>query len=338
MFTRWLALALPLLVCAGAAPAEEKPKNLIGNPSLEDAPAANGLPAGWAPFCNPADTVQCSIVAGGRSGDKSLLVQTTGQYGGILTNKIPIEAGKRYSARGWAKVEAGAAGAHAMVKIDYLGPDQEYLGSTQYPPGVTTAQPGWQLVTVSDRAADFPKARTLVATLSLTGAGKARFDDVEMVARDGAPETSPVQNGGFEDVVASQAGGWYIARSSDANVLFTSVTEDPKEGERCLKLTGAAQWAVAACLRIKAEQGKTYTATGWVRVKSGTATIKFDYFKGEEYLGSVNGSPVFPGEWQQRSVTFDPAKFPQATQFNVAANGAGEFIEAYFDGLAVTVK
>ena len=69
------------------------------------------------------------------------------------------------------------------MKIHYYDAGGAYIGQTR----IGFASPGsddWQLVTVTDRAAEFSQARMIGLAIAVTGDGKAHYDDLELLAFD----------------------------------------------------------------------------------------------------------------------------------------------------------
>jgi|GEM_PF-2426608 len=181
-FAGWLAAATVLAGSLAAAAAE--PTNLVTNGSLEEPVGAEGWPPGWGRFypC-PDGCYRTSLADGGRTGEKEMRIDYVageGAFGAMPANRVPLDRTRRYVARGYVKVTGGQR-ATADVKLHYYGPGGEYLGQTR----IGFAVPGrddWQLVTVTDRAAEFPQASQIGLAVACTGDAKARYDDLELLA------------------------------------------------------------------------------------------------------------------------------------------------------------
>jgi hypothetical protein len=178
-----------LLIAAGAT-AADLPANLVTNPSLEEPVGPTGLPPGWGSFySNPAGAYQATVADGGRTGKKEMRIEIVAQpdeaqFGAMPANRVPLDPTKRYVARGWIKVTGGKR-ATADVKLHYYAEGGAYLGQTR----VGFASPGsdeWQLVTVTDRAANFPQAKLIGLAIACTGDATARYDNLELLAFDKA--------------------------------------------------------------------------------------------------------------------------------------------------------
>jgi len=186
--TVFLLLVVPLALGSALASAADLPPNLVTNWSLEDEVGADGLPHGWESlYPVPTGAYRAMIADGGRTGKKQMRIDyiegsSQGQFGAMAANRVPFDRAKRYVARGWVKVVGGER-ATADVKLHYYGPNREYLGQTR----IGFASPGnddWQLVTVTDHATDFPRARSIGLAIACTGDAKAQYDDLELLAFD----------------------------------------------------------------------------------------------------------------------------------------------------------
>ena len=120
-------------------------------------------------------------------------------------------------------------------------------------------------------------------------------------------------------------------------VTHKALAEGAKEGKSCLHLKSKGEWAVAGSPKVKLDRTKTYTLVGFARAKSGAATIKIDYFKGDEHLGQSEGEECTKGEWTELKVVSELDDHKDATHILVAAviHGDGE---AFFDGFVLTAK
>jgi hypothetical protein len=177
-----------LVAQAGRIQAAELPLNLVNNPSLEEDVPAGGLPPGWGTIYSvPNDAYRATITDGGRTGKKQMTLEFVGngvgQFGAMACNRVPLDPTRRYVARGWVKV--AGKNATADVKLHYYAENGAYLGQTR----IGYAVPGnddWQLVTVTDHAADFPEAKRIGLAFACTGDAKAQYDDLELLAFDKA--------------------------------------------------------------------------------------------------------------------------------------------------------
>jgi hypothetical protein len=159
---------------------------------------------------------------------------------------------------------------------------------------------------------------------------------------DDKPKPDPtaknlVANGGMEDVAAGKLAKWGTAVSEGGKIDLTSSTEQPKEGKRCMRLKGSAEWGVAFSEKVPLDRKKTYTLTGFARAKSGTARIKIDYYQGDTFLGMTESDDVAADKWQQLKVVAQLDQFPDATHILACAVVVGEF-EASFDDIVMTAK
>lgn len=186
LFTALVLIVFLMSRNQGPAAAAELPTNLVTNPSLEEGVAADGLPPGWGLFYSvPYGAFRASIVDGGRTGKKEMRIEHVGgegEFGAMPANRIPLDPAKRYVARGWVKVTGGKR-ATADVKLHYYAEGGAYLGQTR----IGFASPGnddWQLVTVTDHAAEFPQAKLIGLAIACTGDAQARYDDLELLAFD----------------------------------------------------------------------------------------------------------------------------------------------------------
>lgn len=326
-----------MLALAGAlgltgVQAAEPSNNLIANASFEEPAGDNGQVKGWGLGGEPADAYKLAVVAGGRTGDKSLQVEGDGKWGVVGANRIELDRSKRYSACGYFKVEG--ADAKATIKFDYFDDQCAYVGSTDY----GQASPSdWQLVNIQDRAVNFPKAKTMTVGLVLLGKGKARFDDIELIATSATTSANLLPNGGMENVLGDKVAGYWIGASDGGKGEWTASTDKPKEGRQCLHVKGSGEWTVASSEHVKREKEKTYTLTGWVRVKTGEAHIKIDGFKDNQWLDHVLSENVSGSDWQQITVTLDPSALTDAADLTASVAGLGD-VEADFDDLILTAK
>jgi len=329
-----LAALLALLACTVVATAADS-RNLVRNPSLEDAVA--GIPEGWEAFQKPENAYQFKVAPGGRSGTKSMLIEGAGEYAGLGVARVRYDPAKQYAARGWVRVE-GEAGTHAVVKLDYFTEDLQWLRSSYFEGQLTPGNKDWRLLSVISRPADAKDAKWIGAAIALGGKGRAWFDDVELVSRDAPPPSANLlRNGSMEDVVGAQPYG-YALYSSEGNKAAVGWSDrEPKDGWYSLQMTGNGDWAVGMEGRIPLEKGKTYDLTGYARAARGTAQIKFDYYKGNEHLGLTVSDDATQDTWKRLSVTSEAERFPGATHIAAAVVGLGD-VDARFDGLVFTAK
>lgn len=178
-------LMLVVIVGSDRLRGEELSPNLVTNPSLE-ARITGDLPTGWGGFfSSPQGAFRTSITDGGRTGKKMIRIDYApadgeGAFGVVSANRIEIDPKKRYVARGWVKV-AGGKRATADVKLHYYDASGMYVDQTR----IGFASPGndeWQLVTVTDHAAELPKAKFIGLAIACTGDARAQYDDLELLA------------------------------------------------------------------------------------------------------------------------------------------------------------
>ena len=152
-----------------------------------------------------------------------------------------------------------------------------------------------------------------------------------------ADEKNLAANGNFEDVKDSVPTGWFSVCNEGGTVTHKAVADKPKEGKYCLQLHCKGEWAVAGSPKIKLDRTKTYTLTGFARVKAGMATIKIDYFKGDEYLGHSESERSTKSEWTALKVVSELDSYKEATHALAAAVVHGDG-EAFFDQFELTAR
>ncbi len=314
--------------------ADDQPENLIAEPSFEGDLGDNGLPAEWYGLHTmPAGAYEYAIVDEAHSGQHSLRIEGRGQFGVAWGEKLPVERGRQYMARGWVRVE-GDVNAAADVKLHYYGSGQQYLGQSRIG-WVNPRTSGWQFITVTGQTELYPEAEYVSIAVALAGNGEAWFDDIELFIAGDEPETvNYVANGDMEDVAADRPGGWYLFVSEGDQGECSIETENPHGGLQCLHLVGDAESCSAGSVQIPIEPDQQYELTGFVRSTTGSGRLAIAYFKDGEYIGVTRGAGSAEESWQAQTVTTEFEAFPDATHIAAVVMGTGEF-EAWFDDLRI---
>jgi hypothetical protein len=170
--------------------------------------------------------------------------------------------------------------------------------------------------------------------LGLIGSALALAQEAKVAAAD---EKNLAPNGNIEEVKDGMPTGWFSVCNEGGSVTHKAVADKPKEGKYCLQVRSTGEWGVAGSAKVKLDRTKTYTLTGFARVKGGRATIKIDYFKGDEYIGHSESEQAEKGDWTALKVVSELDSYKEATHALVAAVVHGDG-EAFFDGFVLTAK
>jgi hypothetical protein len=148
-----------------------------------------------------------------------------------------------------------------------------------------------------------------------------------------------IQNPGFETVKDGKLDVWSVAGFSEGGKgTLASSTEKPHGGKQCAHIKGEAEWGTYVSNKIKVEKGKTYELKGFVRVSKGNGSIKFDYFKGDEYIGMTAAEYSESTDWVEQKLTSELSNYPEATHLTATLVGSGGEFEAFFDDIVITEK
>ena len=177
----------------------------------------------------------------------------------------------------------------------------------------------------------------MTAAMRLLGAGLVAMGLAASALALAADEKNLAVNGDFEKVKDGVPADWSTVGNEGGTVTHKAVTDKPKEGKYCLQLKNKGEWAVAFSSKVKIDRTKKYALTGFARAKSGTATIKIDYYNGDEYLAHTESEPQIKDEWTELKVDSDLDSHKAATHILVAVVVLGDG-EAYFDKLELTAK
>jgi hypothetical protein len=337
MRTKIFILSSWIAICAAAVHgADDRQTNLVSDPSLEAAPAADGLPKGWNGHAfNPEEGYRLAIADAGHSGKHSLLIEGKGEWAVVRANRVAIEPGQRYRASGWVKIE-GDDKAAADVKFHYYRKDGSYIDQSRIA-FINPRTPGWQKLAVSDQLEQFPDAAYIEPALALAGNGKAWFDDLELTARD---EKRPaivnlVANGDMEELAADRPAGWLIVTAEGGKSSGAADEKIKHGGSRSLHFSGEGDWIAAGSSLVRLNQDLSYKATAQVRVAKGQPVLSVAYFKDGTYLGNTTSEATQPGDtWTELSVNPDAKQFPEANHISVGLTAAGE-VEAWLDDVTL---
>lgn len=332
-----LKRCLVVLLAVGSVAIAAQSANLVKNPGLEEAVAGNGLPEHWFFFAKPENAYKAAVVDGGYTGKKALLLEGDGEYSGVAVSNVAMEPGKFYAARGWVKVEGDPAGM-ATVKLDYFDADNQFLAASAYELQLKPGKTGWHPIALVSRKSDAPTAARVGVTVAISGKAKAWFDDLEMVSRDVAEgPASLLKYGSMEDVAGTLAFGYSLVTNEVGRYEVHSSAADPKEGWHSLHIKGSGEWAVSSEGKHAIDKGKKYVFSGMARAKRGTAQIKIDYFKADEYLGHTVSDDVMVDEWKAVKVVSELEQYAQATHLSAAAVGLGD-VDARFDQFVLIAR
>jgi hypothetical protein len=317
--------------CSSAV--KEAPDNLVQDPSLEESSPGSKLPDEWRNLSTPESGIQCAVIKGGRTGDNCLEILGKGEAGRLqLYGKRP-ESGQRYRGRCWVQFK-GDPKAALLLRLEYMKNSGEVVTESEVLIKASGAGDGWQQVAVRDRVPDSVASTQVVLSVIFKGKGTVEIDDFELVADPSLTILrNLLPNGEFENVSGTTPVGWRI--SFDGGEATCEATEErPFEGWHCLHVKGKVHWTVIGSDRIEISRNKSYVLSGFIRVQSGVAQLKIDYFKGEKYLGSTESSNSYGNEWRNEVVVWQPERFPDADRICGSAVGFDD-INACFDKLVL---
>lgn len=148
-----------------------------------------------------------------------------------------------------------------------------------------------------------------------------------------------VKNPGFETVTNDKPSDWIVAGFAEGGKGTLGVSTDkPHGGKYCAVIKGNAEWGTYVSNKIAVKKGQTFELKGYVRVAKGTGTIKFDYFKGNEFIGMTAGENTESTAWTEITVTSELSNFPEATHITCTMVGSGGEYEVYCDDIVLVEK
>ena len=168
----------------------------------------------------------------------------------------------------------------------------------------------------------------LALSVTLVSAAIAHVEDDNLVT-----------NPGFEMSKEGKLESWNISAYSEGGKGTLGISTDkPHGGKQCAVIKGNAEWATHISNRIAVKKDQTFELRGYVRVAKGAATIKFDYFKGDQWIGMTAADNTESTDWTELSTTSELSNHPEATHLTATLVGASGEYEACFDDIVIKLK
>ena len=328
--TRVVAGLMSLLLCLPLLAAE----NLAPGADFET--AFESLPEGWGFFENEGGQYVTGREAEAGPNGAALRVAGTGDYGGAFCARTALDDAKSLLAGGMVTFEGQG---QATIKLDFAH-GQDYVGSAFG--GFVKAGEGWRAVRVDDHRVDFPTADHVLLAVAIEGTGTALFDNVYLEAVDRFVHDADnlASYGTTERGVGTTALGWELFHPEGSPPAVAGSTPTAAHtGRAGLRLAKATEYAVYAHDPVELDRTMKYVLTGWVRCRTGRATIKIDFKQGDEWLGQqpADYAPA-DGQWRELRVEVDPGLYPNATEIAAAVAIEGADADADFDDLVLAAE
>lgn len=331
-FTLYLVLAHSH--CLGEDPAPIK--NAVENGSLEgELDPATALPAGWIVTQRPPNGYAITVVEGGRTGKKCLQIRGEGGNVQIRIKPLTMTPEHRSVISGWIK-GAGGTGVVSLMHR-YHDANGRRINSTSIG-GVGSSKNEWTQTAMTALPELTEPGASAEFIINANGKVDALVDDLEELTLDTTPNDLMWAAGDFESHYNGQLQLLNKTATSPAGTLEAALHDKhPANGRYCLRMRGIADWATTTMRSLEYDSGKVYTLSGKVRVNSGRATIRIDFYKGEDrsnLLGSKTIDATESKDWQTLSVDTRDSNYPDATHITATAVCYGD-TEAFFDQLVI---
>ncbi len=312
----------------------QAPQNLVPSPGFEVAAGDNGLPEGWFFVTNEGSAAKPSLVAPGYKSAKCLTIKGKCEWAVAGCAKTARKAASSYLAGGQVKYQGDG---QALVKFDYFKDDQ-WVG--EYNIGAVNAEAGdWREIRLVDDPTKFPEANFVGFAVVMAGDGQAWFDEVGLYEVPKLADGGLQPNSSFEVGLGTMPTSWAVANPENEKPVVTWTADAARSGVRGIKLKCDQSWLVVYGEPQDLDRKKTWTLSGWVRLVSGSALIKFDYASDNAWLGQMEFPAAGqPGQWTQVTGTLDTTKFPEATKVTLALAVNGQGAEADFDDVALVAQ
>jgi hypothetical protein len=205
----------------------------------------------------------------------------------------------------------------------------------------------WKTIEVPMFLQPGEKPNLIKINVSFAGSGTVWIKDIELRGRlnsatneNRLEQSSPAANRNllsdpsFENTPLTQLPDGWRAWLNDGPEFRCEVVAGGHIGQRCLKISGKGTRGVVFANDIKVDRSKRYALKGWAKFegdKAARAIIKFNYFRGGEFLGVhdlVGATADQPG-WHLFEKTDSLDAFPTADHFyamcHVEGSGTGWF-------------
>lgn len=217
---------------AVAAPVAEPAKNLIVNPSFEEAAANSAVPAGWSG--NPQVYSLDSTAA--KTGKASLkyVNDDPKRYALCYQAKVPVRPGWKCRFSVWVKTQNIAGNeTGATICMEWQGKDGKWLGGA-YPDGIRGTH-DWTLIEHVTRLPENAVTCNLSCYVRKGMTGTAWFDDVQLVRVSDPPMQSVLLSPVYRGQITSS--GPYAAQ---VRVRWNLIDHDlkPRQLRVCAALIG----------------------------------------------------------------------------------------------------
>jgi hypothetical protein len=287
-------------------------KNLLVNGSFE-----NSALDPW--YIYDTSGVATAEVVGDNSidGNSSLhvVVPTTGVnfYDvGLVQPGLVFEGGKKYTLSAFVKSKEGTL--DISFKPEHAAAPYEGYGD--------------QVITITDEWIEYSVTTPVLAVQVDPAAatfhigftpGEFWMDNVRLYEGDYTPPGAPpvetdnlMANGGFEDGAASVLNTWEpFTWNLYGDGSIDVVSEDPIEGDYCLKATVPTATAEIWNIGIKyigpvLEAGKSYSLSAWMKANSGTLVVRYNLELNDPPNTKVAEQDItITEEWAEYSITTD---------------------------------
>ena len=332
-----VCLLIGVLVPVGNSAEPTLPINLVKNPSLDGHLLGNGLPQDWYAVPHDFSTISVYTVPIGRTGERSLRIQSTGDWASVITPLIDIQPNAKQSAEVWYRQTEKSSGQIKMY-INYLDGERREISHSPVELvelSQSDDSPEWKRLYSEHVGSGVSGVKSFCVVVGLAKPGVALFDDFALY--QSISDASGVPNGDMELPTDQLHKAFPFGPSEEGSAQMTSDRENPHGGKASLRLTGKAKWVVMKLVEVDVVPGQTAEGSAWKRAKLGGVHFRL--------IGTGPGGKLFEKylsfetkpEWEETKWKLTPAELGEATKLRFDIESHGEF-DVSIDDVSIKVQ
>ena len=315
------------------------PVNLVNNPSLDGHLNGNGLPPDW--YAGPPDfsTISAYTVPMGRTGERCLRIQSTGDWVSVITPLIEIQPKATQSAEVWYRLKEKSAGQIRMY-INYLDSQRREISHSPVELVELSQNEGsteWKRLHTDHIGSRVDGATSFCLVVAMVKPGVALFDDFALYQSVSDTVTTNVPNGDMELPTDQLNKAFPFGTSDEGAAQLTSDSENPHGGKASMRLSGKAKWVVMKLAEVDVIPGQAAEGSAWKRAKLGGVHFRLigtgpngNLF--EKYLSFDTKS-----EWEETKWKLTPDELGKAIKLRFDIESHGEF-DVSIDDVSIKVQ